>query len=134
MRMAWRWLGAMCAVAVIGASGCWFLVGAGVGAGALAGYSYVKGEGSKMYAGDARKCAEATGSALKKMNIVVVNSSCDKLAGEINARLRDDTAVAVYLKAEREDVTKVTIRVGTFGDKTRTEMIFKAIDEELGVR
>ena len=38
------------------------------------------------------------------------------------------------LKAEREDVTKVSVRVGTFGDKTRTEMIFKEIDQQLGAK
>lgn len=124
----------MGAICVAGMSGCVFLVGAGVGVGAVAGYQYVKGEGSKMYAGDVSTCARATQAALKSMNIVVVNSACDKLAGKINARLRDDTAVAAHLEAEREDVTKVSVRVGTFGDKTRTEMIFKAIDRELGLK
>ena len=122
------------AAATIGVGGCWFMVGAGVGAGALAGYEYLKGEGTKMYARDVPTVKAAAEAALRKMKIVIINSACDDLTGKIAARLTDDTAVSIRLKAEPENITKVNVRVGTMGDKTRTDMIFKEIDGQLGLK
>jgi len=109
-------------------------VGAGLGAGALAGYEYLKGEGTKMYARDVPTVKRAVEAAMRKMKIIVVNSACDDLTGKIAARLSDDTAVSVHLKAEPDHITKVSVRVGTMGDKTRTDLIFKEIDGQLGLK
>ena len=133
MGTSWRCLGVACAASVLAASGCIFLAGAGVGAGAVAAYRYVQGEGSKMYASDVPRTGSAVATALGGMNIVVVNSTYDDLSGKISARMRDDTAVSVHLKAMKKSVTEVRVRVGTFGDATQTKMIFEKIDRELGV-
>jgi hypothetical protein len=115
-------LTAGCAAALIGAGAA-----AGVGT-----YAYVQGEASQTHSGSFDQVWSASLSAVKGMNLDVVDSTRDALGGEIKAR-RPVDGQQVTLKVEPigSSSTRVKVRVGLFGDEDESRRIQQRISSTL---
>lgn len=105
------------------------LVGAGAGG---ATYAYVTGQLEQGYSASLDRTYAATLTALKRLEITVIERNKDQLGATIQARRADDTKVKVKLEAEGRDHTRVAIRVGIFGDKDVSIRINEEIRRALG--
>lgn len=105
-------------------------VGAAIGIGT---YSYIRGDLKRTYGTSMDKTWDATIGALEGLNIKVIEKKKDKLKGEIKARRADDSAVAVTVEWSSENVTEVSIRIGTWGDRDASSNIHDKIAKNLGL-
>jgi len=111
-------------------SGC-IVLAAGVGAAGT--MAYAKGDLEaeehqnidQVYTA-ARKAAEDLG-----LHVIRGEGGRDALSATLVARDAGDKRVTVKLKTVAQDVTKLSIRVGTFGDDTKQRLIYNSIRENL---
>ncbi len=113
---------------------CGVLIGAGAGAGAGAtGYKFIKGDLEVNYTKPYEQVWQATNKALKDLEIIIQEAEKDKLDAKIEALKADGTKVVIKLKQRRSGITRVKIRVGTFGNQEASELIEKAIKRNLAI-
>ena len=112
-------------------TGCLLLlVGTGAGVGT---YSYVKGALEHEYPVPLDRTYNATLSAIKQLQLIVIEQKKDSLGATIVARRADDTKVSVWLEPVGAGSTRVTIRVGVFpGDRDAAIRIDNEIQRALG--
>lgn len=118
-------------------TGCAFAWGLGAGAavGAAIGVgttAYVKGNLETRMRADPRAIEKASLKAFEDLNIRKVSSTSSSIDGEIIGRSAEETKVAISVKAEANDESSVSIRVGTFGDQAFSLKIYDAINKHLG--
>jgi hypothetical protein len=115
-------------------SGCAFLVGTAVGGGAGVGATkYVKGEMEGSYAATMETTWVACQNALKEVGIEIYGSVKEKPTHwMLQGRSEGGEKVKVTLDALSNKVTKVSVRVGIFGDKQLSKRIHDAISRRLG--
>jgi hypothetical protein len=109
-------------------SGCVAVV---VGAAAVTGYAYVSGEIEATETASLTQAWDASLAAMGDLKFTVMNRTKDALEGEIKARDAKDTTIKIQLKYVSKNLTKVQIRVGTFGDEARSQIILGKIREHL---
>jgi type II secretory pathway component PulF len=73
------------------------------------------------------KTWDATVKALEALKINVESKQHDALTGVINGKLADGKSLSVNLKRISESTTEVGVRIGTFGDRERSEAIHDKI-------
>lgn len=103
---------------------------AGVAGGAVAGYYYVEGDLEAEVEDDIDDVFDATIKALEDEDWDIEEDDLDDDTGKIVAEKGDDK-VTIRLKEEDDDETKLSIRVGTFGDEEKSEEILDAIEDHL---
>ena len=115
---------------MVNAAGCLAVV---AGAGAAGTVAYMRGdlEAEEPYPIDTVYAAAR--EAMEKLELSVLEGKTEKdaLSATIVARDAADKRVAVRLKAQSEQTTKVSVRIGTFGDQTKANMIYNRIRENL---
>lgn len=74
------------------------------------------------------KAAEA---ALEDLEFKLVSASATKLDGRIKARTAQGKDIIIMVEKEGEDVSKVTVKVGTLGDETISLAILEKTREHL---
>lgn len=109
-----------CAAAVVGA--------AAVGAG----YVWYNGALRATLDAPLPEVGVATRRGLDDLDFVGIFGRTDKLRGTVRARMSDGTKIQVKLEAADLDATQVTVRVGTFGDKSISRQIMRHIESRLG--
>lgn len=108
-------------------SGCfWLLAGAAAGA---SGYAWVKGEMTKEYQVTADRLYSAALKGAREMKLAIVEEKGDRISGQVKATFSDGKSADINIEAVTERSAKLRIRVGVFGDRARSEMIFKAIEK-----
>ena len=115
-------------------TGCAFAWGLGAGAavGAAVGVgitAYVDGNLQTRMKADPRAIEKATLKAFEALGIRRVSSSRSSIEAEIIGRSAEDTKVAVRVKAEGNDESTVSIRVGTFGDQAFCVKVYDGINK-----
>ncbi len=118
------------AALTVNAAGC---LAVAVGAGAAGTVAYLAGDLDteepypidQTYAA-ARKAANELG-----LKIIEGETGKDALSACVIARDAGDKRVAIRLKAITSNATKLSIRVGTFGDDTKAHLIYNTIRENL---
>ena len=121
---------ALAGMAVL-AQGCavaW--VGAGVGAGAGT-VAYLRGDLEAVESKDIDTVLEATEKAVEELELKVSKKTKDKMSAVIVARDAGDKKITIKLSAAVEGSTKLSIRVGWFGDETKSRLIYQKIQEKL---
>lgn len=112
----------------VGVSGCLLVA---VGAGAAGTVAYVKGDlETTLDAGMDRSYAAAL-KALDQLQIVPTQKLKDSLSAEIIARRSDDTKITVALTRVDDKITKMSIRVGVFGDQAQSTTIYERVKQNL---
>jgi len=115
---------------LIGLSACsrkWVVIGAAAAAAGTGAYYYVKGDLKRNYEAPMDKTWDATVKALEALQINVESKQNDALTGVINGKLADGKGYTVNVKRLAENLTEVSIRIGTFGDRERAEAIHDKI-------
>lgn len=116
-------------VGVTALAGC-LAVAAGAAAG-VGTYAYVKGEMTTREDASLERVWAATQSAIEDLQIRVKEDAKDALQARVVAEKADGTYVTIKLEAEDENVTKISVRVGTFGDESESRLILDKIKERL---
>jgi len=111
-------------------SGCIVLA---AGAGAAGTVAYVKGDfdAEVQHSIDETYAAAHKATEELKLHIITGDGGKDALSATIVARDAADKRVTIKLKTVTDDVTKLSIRVGTFGDKTKQRLIYDKIRDNL---
>ena len=119
---------------LIGLSACsrkWAVIGAAVAAVGAGAYYYVKGDLKRNYEAPMDKTWEATIKAVEALKLTVESQNHDALTGVIKGKMADEKSFEINLKRIGENLTEVGIRIGTFGDRERSEAIHNKIHSML---
>jgi len=110
-------------------SGCIALaIGAAAGGtGAL----YVRGAAEKSYAHKIDKVGRAVVKGLEDAEVVVTGSQVGAATGKVTGTAPDGKKAIVDLEAPGDKVTRIKVRVGTLGNRERSEYLVSKIDEHL---
>ena len=101
------------------------------GAGAAGTVAYVQGDFEALEESDVKQCYDAAIEAFKDLNLPVFNREMDALSARIEGRNARDKKVTVTIKAQQNYLTKISIRIGTFGNQAQSRMIYDKIKEYL---
>jgi len=107
-------------------SGCLAAIGAGaaLGVGAI---EYANGKLESMQDISLARGWTATQLAMGDLQYTIVSERKDALEAELVAREASDKKVSVHLKKMNDKTVKFTLRVGTFGDETKSRQILEKI-------
>lgn len=109
-------------------SGCAALVAGGGAAGAVA---YVRGELRSELECSYRQCRDATEAAIRQLELAEVDRRTDGLTARYELEDADDKTVHIRVSKKTDNISEVRIRVGTFGDETKSRHILRAIEGNL---
>jgi len=113
-----------CLVAV---QGC-LAVAVGAGAGTAA---YIMGKLQTVEAKDLNTVYKAAEKAIGDLELTVSKKTKDAMSAEITARDSEDKKIKIKLDATAEGATKLSIRVGIFGNETKSRLIYEQIKKYL---
>jgi hypothetical protein len=125
---------AMVTFAALGLANCGcLLVAAGAAGGAAVGYAYYKGKISEVYSAGLDDSWAATRTALAELGMPILKEDRGAAAGTIETRTAEDDQVRISLEALRSSIpaepqlTKISVRVATFGDRPVSDRILYQI-------
>ena len=113
-------------------SGCAEAVLVGVGAvGGAGAVLWAKGKMVEELDVPFSKAHTATLAALKDLEFPIKKDTKKGLKAKVESQYPDGKLVWVNIRAVTESSSKISVRVGTFGDKSRSQKIFDAIHQRL---
>jgi len=115
---------------LIGLSACsrkWAVIGAAVAAAGAGTYYYIKGDLKRNYEASMDKTWEATVKSVEELKMTVESKQHDAFTGIIKGKMADGKGFEINLKRLGENLTEVGVRIGTFGDRVRSEAIHDKI-------
>ena len=119
---------------LIGLSACsrkWAVIGAAAAAVGAGAYYYVKGDLKRNYEAPMDKTWEATIKSVEELKLTVESQKHDALSGVIKGKMADEKGFEINLKRLGENLTEVGVRIGTFGDREKSEAIHDKIHSKL---
>ncbi len=119
------------ALAAVGLQGCVAAALVGGAAAGAGGVAYARGDLEAITDQNVETLHKACLAALDEMNIPVTSSERDVLEGRIIARGVDDKKITIKMKYQEPQVTKLWIRVGTFGDRDKSDAIYASVRKHL---
>lgn len=102
------------------------LVGAGAGTAI-----YATGDLKTVVSKDINSVYQATQKSLEQLQLRVTTKVKDALAAKIIARDAQDKKITIKFTSTTEDTTKLSIRVGLFGNETKSRLIYEQIQKNL---
>jgi len=108
-------------------SGCIVAAAAAAGTGVL----YVQGAALRSFPHDVERTYAGTVAALEEADIIITTKTYDAVSGKVTGTGADGKKVTVDLKSKGDGVTEVKVRVGTLGDRGRSEYLIGKIDEKV---
>lgn len=122
---------AVALVLMIQISGCApLLLGTGA-AGGVGSVLWVKGKLQENLDVPFDRAHTATIGGLRSLALPIKKDKKDRVTAEIESEFSDGKGVSIKLKSLSESITKITVRVGTFGDEDRSKRILEAIHKNL---
>jgi hypothetical protein len=128
-----QWVAVLCCL-LIGLSACsrkWAVIGAAAAAVGAGTYYYVKGDLERNYEAPMDKTWEATIKSIEELKLTVESQKHDALSGVIKGKMADEKGFEINLKRLGENSTEVGVRIGTFGDREKSEAIHDKILSKL---
>ncbi|MHC4117267.1 MAG: DUF3568 family protein [Planctomycetota bacterium] len=104
---------------------------AAVGVGAAGTIAYVRGDLQTTESEPIDVVYDACLKALEQLELPVTSKSKDALVAQITSFDAQDKKIKIKLKAETDETTKLSIRIGTFGSETKSRMIYQKIRDNL---
>jgi len=136
MRRLWSlgycWPTCVAVVLILSRSGCLWIAAGGMG-GAAVGYAYYKGKVCGVYNACLADTWAATHTALGELGMPVVSEENHVARGFIESRTADGERVRIYFEMEPSkfpvegEVTRVCVRIATFGDRLVSERILDQV-------
>lgn len=108
--------------------GCVLLAGAAVGAGSAV---YVRGKLKDTVNHPVRDVHEAARRSLMDMGLRIQDEQVDDLASWLRSEFADGKDVRIYVDSITDQASEITIRVGFFGDRSRSQSILDDIKDHL---
>ncbi|MBN1360978.1 MAG: DUF3568 family protein [Sedimentisphaerales bacterium] len=124
-------IGASLALTVaVGAGGC---LAVAVGAGAAGTVAYFSGdlEAEEPYALDVVYAAARKALEDLEVNIIEYKTAKDALAATVTARDAEDKEIKIKLESTTAGTTKISVRVGVFGNETKSRLILQQMRKNL---
>ena len=124
-----QWVAVLCCL-LIGLSACsrkWAVIGAAAAAVGAGTYYYVKGDLERNYEAPMDKTWEATIKSIEELKLTVESQKHDALSGVIKGKMANEKGFEINLKRLGENSTEVGVRIGTFGDREKSEAIHDKI-------
>ena len=104
------------------------VVGAAAGAGAVA---YIRGELEATEEAPIGAVVKATQAAIDDLELRLTSTEADAVSGKITAETARGTDIGISLKRVNDNVTRIHIRVGVFGDEDLSRLIHEKIRARL---
>lgn len=121
-------IGVLCVLA----SGCAALVLAGAaGAGAAGGVLYAKGDLEASLEHPYKDVVNASRDGIDDVGLHLIQENDLGTATVFDCRRSDDKKVVVRVTSVTSDLTKINIRVGTFGDEDYSRYLYDKIQKRL---
>jgi hypothetical protein len=95
------------------------------------GISNELGTYSQMMNGSPDKVTQAAKASVKDMKLMDVTSNGTKIDGKVTARNAQNDVVTINIDQAGDNVSKVTVRVGTTGDEVVSKQILDRIKKNL---
>jgi len=108
--------------------GCVAVAAVGAGAGTVA---YVRGDLEAEESKNIDTVYKATQKALSELELNIVKKTKDAMSAVIVARDAQDKKITIKLTATAEDTTKLSVRIGMFGNETKSRRIYEQIKKNL---
>jgi hypothetical protein len=121
-------LGLLVAICFLTAGCAAFVAGAAVGG---AGVVWHKGRLQDTLSASVPRVHSAVKASLRSLGIKIEEDKGDSLTAHVKAKLADGKPVWIDLRSEAPATTRLTIRVGTFGDKDFSQRILDSIKRHL---
>jgi len=109
-------------------AGC---IAAAVGVGAVGTVAYIRGDLEVMEAVSLDKVYNAAVKAVAELELRETGKTKDVLTATITARDAENKKVNIKLSAQEAQITKISIRIGTFGNETKSRRIYEQIKKNL---
>ena len=119
---------------LIGLSACsrkWAVIGAAAAAAGAGTYAYVKGDLKRSYEASMDKTWQAAVQSVEELKLTTESKQHDAFNGVIKGKMADGKGFTINVKRLGENMTEVGVRIGTFGDRTRSEAIHDKILSKL---
>lgn len=117
---------------LIGLNACEYVLVGALTAGAGAGtYFYIQGNLKRDYEAPVEKMWEATSQAVEELRLATESKRSDAFGGEIKGMMADGASFQIELKRLSNNWTEVGVRIGKFGDRTKSEAIHDKILSKL---
>jgi len=118
----------LCVTLLATQAGCFLAVAA---AGTGAGVAYVRGDTEVVLPARPQAVAAASAEAAKQMELTVTSNNATTLDARVVARTASDTPVVVDVKSHGPDASRVSVRVGRFGDDVMQSAMLEKIRQNL---
>ena len=115
---------------LIGLSGCsrkWAVIGAAAAAVGTSAYFYVKGDLKRNYEAPIDKTWQAAVKSVEDLGLSTESKQNDAFNGVIKGKMADGKSFTINVKRLGDNLTEVGVRIGTFGDRERAEVIHDKI-------
>ncbi|HEV8291914.1 MAG TPA: DUF3568 family protein [Tepidisphaeraceae bacterium] len=119
---------AVMAIIVVTQSGCLVAAAAGAAGGTVA---YMKGDVEAVVDGNVDQTFNATKAAMDELKLPLLATWSNAMEAHIEARVGTDNKATVNINGQSERISKVSIRVGTFGDQGLSQAILEKIKANL---
>ncbi len=119
---------------LIGLSACskkWAIIGATAAAVGTGAYFYVKGDLKRNYEASMDKTWQATVKAVEELKLSIESQQNDAFGGVIKGKMADGKGFTINVKRLGENMAEVGVRIGTFGDRVKSEAIHDKILSKL---
>jgi hypothetical protein len=104
------------------------LVGSAAGAGSVV---YVKGQLNEDMNASVSRVHSASISALRELNLPIIEDKHDSLSAKIKSRFADGSDVWIQIESLAAESSRITIRVGILGDEYKSRQIRDGIHKHL---
>ena len=111
--------------------GCGIALFAGGAAAGAGSYAYVTGELKATEAVSLENAYHAAQQAMSDLEFTVTNKQKDAFYAEVNARRASGKKIVIKLDKESSSLTRIRIRVGTFGDESTSHQILERIKKHI---
>lgn len=108
-------------------SGCAAVLVGGAAAGGAGAVLYIKGELHSTEDVSLDRAWNATQAAINDMGFTVTAKDKDAVSAELVALTADNKKISIILNRKADNVTEISIRVGTFGDESMSRLILEKI-------
>ncbi len=112
---------------VAGCSRKWAIIGTAAAAVGVGTYAYIKGDLKRTYDVNMEKAYAASLQAVSQLKLTTESKTRDAFNGIIKGKMADGKSFEINLKRLNDNVTEIGVRIGTFGDRARSETIHDKI-------
>jgi hypothetical protein len=114
-------------IALAGCSRQWVILGTAAAAVGVGAYAYIKGDLKRTYDVNIDNAWAAAVKSVEELKLTTESKTHDAFSGVIKGKMADGTSFEINLKRLAENSTEIGIRLGTFGDRQKSEAIHDKI-------